>query len=667
MLNKKLRSVRLKHFMNRLFAGKGYEAQEGPSNQTSALSSEYGDDLLWKDVSRRLPASFPVSLHTKVRRARCVLRVFVLLRLIYRDLLLYGTSSGLIDHSDRYKPHLVHLLRHKEISLYQPPPPVTNWCSPFHPKSAGRRLWEAVMLILLVATIVFVPVEIAFYEGEMGLSVDITMTVIDSLFLLNVLVTLNTSFFHNKTLVQNRKKIAINYLKGTLIIDVLSSIPLDLFSFGIRSKALLRYLRVFRLIKVFRAARFHRVIGRLLKAEEESAQRVVTAVSRVLGACVVMMLLTHLMACLWYLSALYGEKAVNWVTVFRMEDRSVGEKYLISLYWSITVLSTVGFGDIYATTPIEIVLSCAWMLIGAMFFSFFLSTMSSVITGLDLKGHFIREKLSLLLVYCKDLQLSKSFQSEMTGQLHVSLKKSTLDQWQKLDLAMNLRKGLRVEMGRWIYRQAALKVRFFAQQNAMFLGNIVPMLEYRLFQPSETIYTRGSHSDEIYFLGDGRVCFVLGSLQIPFRTVISGSFFGEIEVLESRPREYTAISLTSSETFILPLTILSILKDDFPLIISQLTSIAKRRKSIYLRSLIQTSHIVGQLEYTPGCKIGVDKVLLNGQYMKEIGKLEEEARRREVEGKGFREELRDLAGEVVALKSVLMKTGEVWRRILQYG
>lgn len=663
MLNKKLSRIRLRHFMSRFFS-KGYD--EGPSNQTSALSSEYGDDFLLKDVSRRLPAYLPVPLHAKVRRARCVLKVLVLLRLIYKDLRLYGTSAGLVDHCDCYKPHLSQLLVGKEIPLYQTPPQATGWKVPFRPDSAGRRLWNAVMLVLLVATIIFVPVEISFYEGSLGLGMDVTMTLIDCLFLADVAVTLNTAYWKDKELVNNRKDIALRYLQGTLVIDIASSVPLDLFSFGIRSKALLRYLRIFRLFKIFRAARFHKAIRFLVKADAQSERRVTEAISRLLGAAAVLLLLAHLTACLWCLVAAYGEKQVSWVTAAGLEDHSASELYLFSLYWSITVLATIGYGDIAATTNVEMVLACAWMLIGAMFFSFFLGTMSSVITGLDLKGTFIRQKLSLLTVYCTDLQLSTGFLTAMAKQLHISMRHNTLDQTQKVDLAMRLSKRLRVEMGSCIYHSAARRVRFFALQDPIFLGNIVSMLEYRLYKSGEEVYHRGSYADEIYFMGDGRVSFVLGSLAVPFRTMVAGSFFGETEVLDEKPREYTAVAVTLTETFVLSRSVLGIVNDDFPQVTKQLVAIAKQRKEKCLRSLIQSSQIVGQLEWKSPTKLSVDKALLNAQYMAELNKLEEEAKVHTVESKSLREGLKELAFEVIALKTSLRKTAGIWRKVLQY-
>ena len=53
-------------------------------------------------------------------------------------------------------------------------------------------------------------------------------------------------------------------------------------------------------------------------------------------------------------------------------------KYLISLYWSVQALTTVGFGDITAESNGEIVFSVFMTLIGATLFSYITATVSSV-------------------------------------------------------------------------------------------------------------------------------------------------------------------------------------------------------------------------------------------------------------------------------------------------
>ena len=57
--------------------------------------------------------------------------------------------------------------------------------------------------------------------------------------------------------------------------------------------------------------------------------------------------------------------------------------YIIGFYWTITTITTVGYGDISATNDAERVIACAIMVIGVIAFSFSTGALSSIISSED--------------------------------------------------------------------------------------------------------------------------------------------------------------------------------------------------------------------------------------------------------------------------------------------
>lgn len=107
-------------------------------------------------------------------------------------------------------------------------------------------------------------------------------------------------------------------------------------------------------------------------------------IGRLISGLFFVLILAHFTACMWYFTAKMDDfNPDTWVVRYNMIDKADSYLYLIGLYWAITVLTTVGFGDISAFTPAEIFLSILWMLFGIGFYSFVVGSLTSVISSID--------------------------------------------------------------------------------------------------------------------------------------------------------------------------------------------------------------------------------------------------------------------------------------------
>jgi hypothetical protein len=61
------------------------------------------------------------------------------------------------------------------------------------------------------------------------------------------------------------------------------------------------------------------------------------------------------------------------------ESTSEGHKYVAALYFAVSTVATVGFGDIVAVTLREKVVALITMLIGASVFGYFMGSMSVMV------------------------------------------------------------------------------------------------------------------------------------------------------------------------------------------------------------------------------------------------------------------------------------------------
>lgn len=65
-------------------------------------------------------------------------------------------------------------------------------------------------------------------------------------------------------------------------------------------------------------------------------------VLNIFKAVLILIFLTHWSSCLWYFISLYSEE--NWVTYFGYQSLDLSEKYLFAVYYTMNVVTSLGYG-----------------------------------------------------------------------------------------------------------------------------------------------------------------------------------------------------------------------------------------------------------------------------------------------------------------------------------
>jgi len=87
---------------------------------------------------------------------------------------------------------------------------------------------------------------------------------------------------------------------------------------------------------------------------------------------------------------------VNWISYNQFQDLNDYDLYVSALYFTVTTIVTVGYGDISPVSSNEKWFCVCLMLIGVMSFSFTTGALSSVIATMDSKESQLKEKISML-------------------------------------------------------------------------------------------------------------------------------------------------------------------------------------------------------------------------------------------------------------------------------
>jgi len=189
-----------------------------------------------------------------------------------------------------------------------------------------------------------------------------------------------------KVEITDKKKIAANYLKTWFLIDMLSIIPYEVFLNGNkRYNILARSSRLFKISKLIRLARLIKGLKKLngakaLDANFSAMMQINSGQDRLTMSTIFFALSSHIFACIWLLLGQVQE-SLDTKRWYQPEISLMpwSEQYLLSIYFVVTTMTTVGYGDNYACTSLERAFCIILMVIGVIIFTYISGTLSSIL------------------------------------------------------------------------------------------------------------------------------------------------------------------------------------------------------------------------------------------------------------------------------------------------
>jgi hypothetical protein len=424
------------------------------------------------------------------------------------------------------------------------------------PDDTFKILWDMVILLLMVYTITLTPYRLAFIDSD-SLTWVVIDYLIDGLFMLDVVFNCFMAFVNaEEILVTSHWKIFKNYLKTWMVFDIASSIPTQAVFEGTGWGSLMRFSklpRLYRLVKIMKLARLFKVLKNKNKVLTclECFSKVSIGMERLVYFTLSILAICHLFACcLYFVASFNSDNVNNWVYKYGIVDLSLEEKYLASVYWTVTTLCTIGYGDITPASDIERAAVVFVELAGVFFYSYTIGTITSLMADMDKKKAKLDAKLIILQDIAKKYNLNRVFYEKLKAALEYNL--STLNK-ERNEIISNLPKKLAMQLNIVMNRSLIDKNKFFAGKQVKFITTVIDFLKPFKVKAKDIIYKKGEFTEEMFFIKTGEVVLYdeCQSSEVVFETLNEGDYFGDIEIFLSEIRYVSSKAIKSCELFTL--------------------------------------------------------------------------------------------------------------------
>jgi hypothetical protein len=426
--------------------------------------------------------------------------------------------------------------------------------------SRPRLLWDSLILVLVGISCVLVPYQFAFGQAT-ALSGFQLIYLIDLFFVGDIILNCFTTYRRQGIEVTDGPSCTRHYARGMMTVDILGSLPLDLIAWTLFGNGqilggsivlALRLLRLLRIVRLF-------VILKRWEAFNWSNPGAL----RIFKFLVSILLLMHWLACIWFFSAFAGNfPADSWAARASIVDASPIAQYIRSLYWTITTMTTVGYGDITPARSIEYVLSAIIMLMGASLYAFIIGSIASLLSSIQAAKNSHWERIESVTEFLRQRQVPAEIDAKVRNYYeYIWERYRGLD---KNEMLNDLPGPLRLEILLHLASNMLETVPLFKYCSPALRNALLISLKSRTYTPGSYIANEGERGKSIFFVVEGSVEIISVENNKSWGSMGEGDYFGFMSLALGERRTASIKALGYCDMLILDKDDFDRIKSEFP-------------------------------------------------------------------------------------------------------
>lgn len=252
-------------------------------------------------------------------------------------------------------------------------------------------------------------------------------------------------------------------------------------------------------------------------------------------------------------------------------------RYIRSVYWTVTTLTTIGYGDITPVTNAQTMFVIIIEIMGAGMYGFIIGNIANLIANIDIAKAQYKEKLEKINTFMKYRNLPSPLQNRI-NEYYNYLWESRRG-YDESSVLLDLPISLKTQVALYINKDIIAKVPIFKGAEEAFIKEVILNLEPVVFTPGDTIVYKGDIGFDMFFISKGSVDVVSEDESIVYATLTTGQFFGEIALLFSSPRTATIKAREYCDMYRLKKEIFDDILERYPDFEKQIKELADKRKA----------------------------------------------------------------------------------------
>ena len=209
-----------------------------------------------------------------------------------------------------------------------------------------------------------------------------------------------------------------------------------------------------------------------------------------------------------------------------------------ALYWAVTTLTTIGYGDIVPTSNVSRLFTMFVQVSGVAFYGFIITQVSKALLDSNIRKARVNEKMEALRALFVHYEVPVKLQKEVSHYYQHLLENKADEEEEKI--LSELPSGLQHEVRVYMNLKPLNRVALFKDCSVACLRDVSRSFEEIEFVPGDTVFNKGDDADAMYLIVHGVIqIFSEGDI---IAHLHKGHCFGEMALIENASRNAGARS-----------------------------------------------------------------------------------------------------------------------------